>query len=113
MVRRIILLIAVASFAGAGCKKGASAAADGVDDQARYADVDCDRMIDHMVEVLLREGTQGQPAAQVRAATQKMQEQRPTMIAACTKEKPVKKLTREQYDCLMKASSTAEMSGCP
>ena len=92
------------------CKGKSEAAAAGKPGQ--YADVDCNKMIAHLTELLVREGTKGQPAAQAEAAKKKMQDQRPTMVAACEKEKPVKKLTQSQYDCLMKASSTAELSGC-
>jgi hypothetical protein len=112
---RLRLILVAAALALTACKKEAASAAGAAasDDAVKYADVDCDKMIDHMVDVLLREGSQGQSAAQRAAGRQKMKDQRPTMIAACVKEQPVKKLTQTQYDCLMKASSTAEMSGCP
>jgi hypothetical protein len=109
---RLLVAVLLAALALPACKKEAASATGAAGDPAAFANVDCDKMIDHMGDVLLREGTQGQSKAQVDSAHQKMQDQRPTMIAACEKEKPVKKLTQVQYDCLMKASSTAEMSGC-
>jgi hypothetical protein len=109
---RVLAVALLATLALPACKKDAASAAGAAGASAGFADVDCNKMIDHMVDVLLREGTQGQSAAQVDSAHQKMKEQRPTMVAACEKEKPVKRLTQAQYDCLMKASSTAEMSGC-
>jgi hypothetical protein len=104
------LVVAAVAISLTACKDKGDAAAAGKPGQ--YADVDCAKLMDHMIDVLLREGTQGQSDAQVTTATKKMKEQRPTMVAACEKEKPVKKMTTAQYDCVMKSSSTSEMAGC-
>jgi hypothetical protein len=41
-----------------------------------------------------------------------MASQRPTMVAACIKEKPTKKMTHRQYDCMLAAKTAADLGGC-
>lgn len=112
----VLVAVGLLSFAACGKKDDKAAPAgdkgDKGDKSGEWADVDCDKMVDHVGDVLIAEGTKGKSDADVAAAKAKMKEQHATMVAACVKDKPTKKLTHKQYDCLMAAQSGADMQKC-
>ncbi len=92
--------------ATAGGTPGASAKG------GEWADVDCGKMIDHMVHLMLNDPTHAVAEAQKADIEAKLTAQRPTLIKACEDEKPTKRLTPTQYDCILGAKTMLEMSGC-
>lgn len=96
---KILALVALLSITACGKK-------------AEYADVDCGKLMDHMTELAINDGMAGKSPAEIDAAKAKMKEQRPTVIAACEKEKPDKKMTVAQYDCVMKATTMTAAAAC-
>jgi len=101
--------------AGGGSGSAAAAAGGAAGDNAKggeWADVDCGKMIDHMVHLMLNDPTHAVAAAQKADIEAKLTAQRPTLIKACEDEKPTKRLTPAQYDCILGAKTMLEMSGC-
>jgi hypothetical protein len=96
---KILALVALLSVTACGKKE-------------QYADVDCGKLMDHFTDVAITDGMAGKPQAEIDAARAKMKDQRPTTIAACEKEKPTKKMTVAQYDCVMKATTMATLAAC-
>ncbi|MCC6998721.1 MAG: hypothetical protein IT370_29185 [Deltaproteobacteria bacterium] len=97
---------------GGGGSGSATAAAGASDKGGQWADVDCGKMIDHMVHLMLNDPTHAVAAAQKADIEAKLTAQRPTLIKACEDEKPTKRLTPAQYDCILGAKTMMEMSGC-
>src|SRR5262249_44464720 len=96
---RILALAALLSITACGKK-------------ADYADVDCGKLMDHMTEIAINDSMAGKPQSEIDAAKAKMKEQRPTVIAACEKEKPDKKMTVAQYDCVLAAKTMTDAAAC-
>ena len=92
---RIFALVALLSIAACGKK-------------AEYADVDCGKLMDHMIDVTVS----GVEAAQQGVTRERMTKARAHLIEACEQEKPTKKMTVAQYDCVMKAPSMPEFQKC-
>ena len=88
---------------------GAACAHD--DPGTSYAEVDCGRMTDHMIDVLAREG-RARGASEVQAARDKLVAQREALVAGCLKDRPTRRLTDRQYACLLDAETTEAMSHC-
>ena len=118
-----LAVVGMAVLLSAGCSKdkkeagagSGSAAAGGAAASAKggeWADVDCGKMIDHMVHLMLNDPTHAVAEAQKADIEAKLTAQRPTLIKACEDEKPTKKLTPAQYDCILGAKTMLEMSGC-
>jgi hypothetical protein len=94
----------------AGSDGSAASAASG---DVKYADVDCAKMIDHVTPIMVAEQAKGMSDADAAAMKKRVADGRDTAVAACEKEKnTTKKLTVEQYDCLMKATDLAGMQAC-
>ncbi len=96
---RILALVALLSITACGKKE-------------QYADVDCGKLMDHITDVGISDGMTGKSQAEIDAARAKMKEQRPTIVAACEKEKPTKKMTVAQYDCVLKATTMTAIAAC-
>ena len=89
--------------------KGDKAAPAGKDD---FADVDCEKMTTHNVEVLMKEAVKGKTDDEAKQMMEAMKTQHATMVKACEDEKGTKKLTHKQYDCILAASTTTELAAC-
>ncbi|MCE9575474.1 MAG: hypothetical protein K8W52_20140 [Deltaproteobacteria bacterium] len=98
-----LVAVLVVMIGGAAC---------GHDDPGTaYAEVDCGRMTDHMIDVLAREGG-GRGASEVQAARDKLVAQRQALVTGCLKDRPTRRLTERQYTCLLDAETTEAMSHC-
>jgi hypothetical protein len=78
-----------------------------------YAKIDCPKMLDHFSEIVVAEKSKGLNAEQAAAIKKAVADGRDNAIAQCEKEKDTtKKLTVDQYDCLMKANDAQSMAAC-
>jgi hypothetical protein len=104
LIARSVLLLSLSLAACKGDKgKG----------EPKYADVDCAKMLDHFSGIIIAEKTKGMSPDEAAKAKKGVEDARPTAIAQCEQEKnTTKKLTVEQYDCLMKANDAASMAAC-
>jgi hypothetical protein len=76
-----------------------------------YADVDCERLMSHLAEVVIADAEQNKPD-QVAEMKRQMAEGHAKFVAACEREKDQKKLTPKQYACVLASKSLTEMAGC-
>jgi hypothetical protein len=93
---RLLALAALLSIAACGKK-------------ADVADVDCAKLMDHMADVTV--SGIADPAQRETART-RMKDARPHLIDACEQEKPTKRMTVAQYDCVMKSATLADFQAC-
>lgn len=93
---RILVLAAFLSLAACGKK-----------DQT--ADVDCAKLMDHMTDVTV--SGIADPAKR-ETARARMKDARPHLIESCEQEKPTKKMTVAQYDCVLKSATLADFQAC-
>jgi hypothetical protein len=103
---RLVVVFVALAVVGCKTKNKSNEVAD------EYADVDCEKLIAHVAPILLQQATTGQSAADVAKAEDKMKSQRPQMVAACVKEKPTKKMTHRQYDCMLAATRASDLGAC-
>ncbi len=99
-----LVALLMAALVGAACAHD--------DDGTAYAEVDCARMTDHMIDVLVRDGAAARSAADVEVARGKMVAQRDALVAGCEKDRPTRRLSQRQYACLLDADTTEAMSHC-
>ena len=126
-MKHLALTLSLALVSIAGCKKkddttapaagdkttpaaGDKAAPGG--DKPDVADVDCEKMTTHNVEVLMKDAVQGKTDEQAKTMQDSMKAQHGAMVKACEDEKGTKKLTHKQYDCILASQSTTELTSC-
>jgi len=96
------------SSGGGGGGGGAGATASG----GEYADVDCEKMVNHVVDLMLNDPTHAPPPEQKAALKAKLEGEHAKLVQACVDERGVKKLTHKQYDCILNAKSMVDMGAC-
>jgi hypothetical protein len=75
----------------------------------QYADVDCAKLMDHMADVTVM-GIKD--LAQRNSTRLRMNDARAHLLEACEKEKPTKKMTVAQYDCVLASATIADFQAC-
>jgi len=106
------LALALLLAATACSKKSDAPAGDKAAAAGDVADVDCEKMTTHTVEVLIKDALKDKSEAEVKQATEAMKSKHGEMVKACESEKGTKKLTHKQYDCLLAAPTMKELAAC-
>jgi hypothetical protein len=98
-------VIVVALVLVSGCSHG--------DDRTTsYAEVDCARMTDHLIDVMVSDRAAALTASEVQHEHAQLDAQRDSLIAGCVQDQPTRHLTERQYACLLAAETTEAMSHC-
>ena len=75
------------------------------------ADVDCDKLMNHMIELTVKYTAAKQPD-KLDQVKQALDGAKAKAIAQCNEQKASKKLTVEQYACMMKADEFEAFTKC-
>jgi hypothetical protein len=82
------------------------------EEAAEFVDVDCDKMIDHLSDIMLNDPDHASTPEAKAALETKLKAARDSSVMDCMKEKPDKRLTPAQYDCILAAKTMKTMGEC-